>query len=195
MPPAKILDLPAELHLEILLRIVITGFADVVDDERVKNYNMEDKVRNCIEPIYEWVEPWTRTCPDCSARPCASACHIDHIVQQFSQMAEASLKSYFAACSPARLLWGSSKPMILHRAAVENRKYLEPLVEEIRRDMIRARLRHIVWHFLDEEGPETPITERETGGQVIAFLLLFHFVEELWEKAGKATALRRFQLR
>jgi hypothetical protein len=185
MPPAKILDLPTELHLEILLRIVIQSFHDVLYD--VKAMFWEKKAANWVEYGFHDEEPCL--CPHCLAKPCASACHIDGLVQELSQKAEASLEPYLAVCFPARLLWGSCKQLIFHRAAEEHlRDFSELRIKKSRRYMVRTRLQWIMWTIVELELELQP-GMRWTG---LLFGDLCEDLEDFLRMTDQATALRRF---
>jgi hypothetical protein len=176
----NILSLPAEIHMEILVWLVVDRFTKIIeDDDFVEDFGEDLEYRILLQ---------SRTEDGFAPAEMHDTDSIPVIAFVFATLAEVTIKPYRAGCSSAHWCWLSHRDVIVHRAAKECLKALEPRVRATRRSMVLARFRAAVWHMMRD----IPILAIEWNDKrtEAAWDLFLDLTLRYWELDYKAAALR-----
>jgi hypothetical protein len=172
-----LLRLPSEIHVEVLVWLVIRCFNKLVDDN-----TLVDK----FEDLYERFDIFIGLGPDDEEDE--EQYIIEDLALVFATTADVTLEPYLAACSMARLCWRSHRRVILHRAAAESLKVLNPRIKAVRRMMMRTRFQQAVWRVINTDLP--PWIADERSGAEDAWMGFYESTLDFWSLDYRASALR-----
>jgi hypothetical protein len=178
----NILSVPTKIHMEILVWLVVDRFTKLIeDDELVEDFGEDLEDRFLLQ---------TQTDDGFAPAEMHDTDSIACIAFVFATLAEVAIKPYRAGCSVAHRCWLSHRRVIVHRAAKECLKALEPRVRATRRIMVLARFRAAVWDMMRfiptlEFECKDKRPRAEAGWDMFLDLTL-----RFWELDYKAAALR-----
>jgi hypothetical protein len=130
---SSLFSCPTEIHVEILVSLVVDCFNTVVDDHDLVN-EFEDTLT-----LFATLFTGDR---DGENNPVDK---IAGIALVFATIGTRTVPRRLPHAATARLCWRSHRRFILHRAAAECLKDLEPCVKATRRVMVRRRFQFMVW--------------------------------------------------
>jgi hypothetical protein len=173
----NILSVPTEIHVEILVWLVVDRFTALIED---------DELVQTFEDLDDRFFLQTQTDDGFAPAEMHDTDSIACIAFVFATLAEVAIKPYRAGCSVAHRCWLSHRRIIVHRAAKECLKALEPRVRATRRIMVLARFRAAVWDMMGYI-PTLEWNDKRTEAGWDRFLDL---TLRFWELDYKAAALR-----
>jgi hypothetical protein len=162
----NILDLPPEIHIEILYRMALESFnevleaGEVVTEDRIERFDRFEE-KKVDEPLN----------PD----------EIEGITADFIWEAEQDIACYLVACDTARRVWEANRWGILKRAATTLLEWSGPFLEKIRPKVVRARFRMLVWEA----------SKAKSGSHLDAWIVYQHHQMGFWAVKDKEEALKR----
>jgi hypothetical protein len=173
----NILSVPTEIHVEILVWLIVDRFTTLIEDDELVQAFEDLENRFCLQ---------TQAGDGFAPAEMHDTDSIPYIALVFAILAEVIVKPYRAGCSAADRCWLSHRRIIVHRAAKECLKALEPRVRATRRSMVLARFRAAVWDMMGY----IPTLERNDKRTVAGWDLFLDLTLRYWELDYKAAALR-----